>query len=145
MSSRVTASDDSAGADSEIREAAVYALNGWSPFKEPLLEGHWALQNVFVRDGSGADTWYSLEDRPGKLTMMVQDALKSFSPKHENVSCYSTPSPRVHGLGFRDRCQSRFRPDWRFYGWSHRRDGGERITCALRHGHGGRQAIGRSP
>ncbi|MDB4491606.1 lamin tail domain-containing protein [bacterium] len=76
----VTASDDSAKADSAIREAAVYALNGWSPFTEPLLEDHWSLRNVSVRDGSGADTWYSLEDRPGKLTMMIQDATKSFSP-----------------------------------------------------------------
>lgn len=89
----VTASDDSAGADSEIREAAVYALNGWSPFKEPLLEGHWALQNVFVRDGSGADTWYSLEDRPGKLTMMVQDALKSFSPNTRTYPAILRPLP----------------------------------------------------
>ena len=54
------------------REVAVYAPSGWSSFTEPILESHWSLENVFIRDGSTPTAWYSLNDRSGKLTMKLE-------------------------------------------------------------------------
>lgn len=71
------------------REAAVYAASGWSSFSTPLLESYWSLENLVVRNGGTPNAWYSLDDRPGRLTLKLEGEnallLTQLSPQHPMI------------------------------------------------------------
>ena len=75
----IEGTDGGGSSEAVVREAAVYAPSGWASFSEPLLDASWSTDNLAVRDGFWADTYYSLEDRPGKLTLMTRGVAKSFA------------------------------------------------------------------
>lgn len=68
----VAATDAAGRSTTASREAAVFALNDWTSFSESVLEEPWEPENLSLRDGAYTSAWYSLNDRPGKLTIKVE-------------------------------------------------------------------------
>ena len=85
----ITGTDVALEESTLTREAAVYVASGWSPFSTPLLEPHWSLENLVVRNGSTPNAWYSLDDRAGKLTLKLEGEnallLTQLSPQHPMI------------------------------------------------------------
>lgn len=71
------------------RQASVYAASGWSSFGNPILEGYWTLENIEVRDGDSPIASYTLDDRPGKLVLKIEDEqarpLTMTNPSHPAI------------------------------------------------------------
>ena len=82
----LTGTDGAAAKRSVSRDASVYAASGWSSFSHQVLESYWRPQNLEVRDGDSPIASYTLDDRPGKLVLKVEDAqarpLTMTAPSH---------------------------------------------------------------
>ncbi len=78
--------DGAASTSTLVREAAAYDTSGWSSFGTPILEDFWVTENLEVRDGDSPASWFTLDDRPGKLVLQVLDGsakpLTMASPQH---------------------------------------------------------------
>ncbi|MGI9243606.1 MAG: lamin tail domain-containing protein, partial [Verrucomicrobiales bacterium] len=71
----LTATDGDAVQASISRDASVFSDAGWSSFGEPILEDYWTMDNIEVRDGDSPIASYTLDDRPGKLLLKIEDEL----------------------------------------------------------------------
>ncbi|MFP6864335.1 MAG: lamin tail domain-containing protein, partial [Roseibacillus sp.] len=79
----ITATDQDGEERTLIREVSVFADSGWSSFSDRLLKSFWTLENVEVRHDDSAGAWYSLDDRPGNLTLKINDDAPNLSnPSH---------------------------------------------------------------
>lgn len=82
----LTGTDGNSVQKSIARDASVFAASGWTSFGEPLLQNYWTLDNVEVRDGDSPIASYTLDDRPGKLVLKIEDGqarpLTMSSPSH---------------------------------------------------------------
>jgi hypothetical protein len=69
----VTATDPDGNSASKTMEAAVYGRDGFSSFNDTLLADFWSLTDVELRDNFSPDSYYTLDYRPGRLTLQVLD------------------------------------------------------------------------
>ncbi|HIL70740.1 MAG TPA: hypothetical protein EYG38_12930 [Verrucomicrobia bacterium] len=69
----VEVQDNVGNTDRAIGEVAVYGREGFSPFNETLLEDFWQVQDTEVRDNFSPESWYSLAEKSGRLTLQVLD------------------------------------------------------------------------
>lgn len=103
----LTVTDEDGEENTIVREASVFADSGWSPFTDRTLESYWTPENLVPRDGGASPDWYSLDDRPGQLTIKLQDdAAKPFTtadPAHPML-WRSVPA----GMGFSLQTDLRF-------------------------------------
>jgi hypothetical protein len=70
----VTATDSGGASNRVIREAAVYAPEGFSAFSQASLEPYWSPENVVMRENHVPPAYYSLREHPGDLLLAVQPA-----------------------------------------------------------------------
>ncbi len=71
----VKVTDNNGKVSEVVREAAVYGANGFSGFREPILEDYWTSANVAPRGNFSPTSWYSLDDVPGWLEIQVLDMM----------------------------------------------------------------------
>ncbi len=68
------------------REIPVYAESGWHSFTSQTLREGWEEENVEVRHDYSGSAWYSLDDRPGQLTLKLNDdvakSMRSLTPRY---------------------------------------------------------------
>jgi len=65
---------DSLGADTALtREVAVANTEDFASFGSLSLESYWTVSNAENRDSYSPDTWYSLYENPGSLTVKALD------------------------------------------------------------------------
>ena len=69
----VTLTDDMGQMRSFNREISVYGYRGFSAFNADRLGSEWEESHVERRDNYSPESWYALEDRPGKLMLQVSD------------------------------------------------------------------------
>ncbi len=69
----VTAEDENGTEAVATRQIAVYSESEWHPFSEQTLGEGWIEENVEVRHDYSGSAWYSLNDRPGELTLKLND------------------------------------------------------------------------
>jgi hypothetical protein len=69
----VTVTDDQAQDATITREAAVYNDVDFMPFNEPQLPAMLNTVNVAPKDNYSPSSWYSLQDKPGRLLVQVLD------------------------------------------------------------------------
>ena len=69
----VTATDPDGNSASKTVEAAVYGRDGFASFNDPLLARYWGFDDIELRDNFSPDSYYTLDFRPGRLTMQVLD------------------------------------------------------------------------
>ena len=55
------------------REIPVFADSGWDSFGAETISDDWEEDHVEVRHDYSSGAWYSLDDRPGELTLKVSD------------------------------------------------------------------------
>lgn len=67
----VMATDTDGNTASHTVEAAVYGRDGFSSFSNPLLSDLWMLDDVELRDNFSPDSYFTLEFRPGQLTLQI--------------------------------------------------------------------------
>ena len=85
----LTGTDGSLAQNSMVRDASVFAASGWSSFGDPLLPAYWTLDNIDVRGGSPTVASYTLDDRPGKFVLKLEDTqphpLTMANPSHPAI------------------------------------------------------------
>jgi hypothetical protein len=69
----VTATDPEGNTAEMTRQAAVYGRDGFTSFSEIALGDVWSLEDVELRDNFSPESYYSLQFRPGKLTLQIWD------------------------------------------------------------------------
>ncbi|MDA7619639.1 lamin tail domain-containing protein [bacterium] len=67
----VTVTDPQNNATAITREIAVYNINDFSTFGDPVLPAVYTLNDIEVRDNYSANSWISLENNPGNLLLQV--------------------------------------------------------------------------
>ena len=67
----VTATDPQNNATAITREVAVYNINDFSTFGDPVLPAVYTLNDIEIRDNYSANSWISLENNPGNLLLQV--------------------------------------------------------------------------
>ncbi|MGK0188082.1 MAG: hypothetical protein ACI9R3_003874 [Verrucomicrobiales bacterium] len=69
----VTVTDSDGNNTVKSIEAAVYGRDGFSSFSDPILADFWELDNVELRDNFSPESYYTLDFRPGRLTLQILD------------------------------------------------------------------------
>ncbi|HUF63790.1 MAG TPA: lamin tail domain-containing protein [Verrucomicrobiales bacterium] len=68
---QVTAMNATGNTSSQVLEASVYGLNGFSDFGQSALDPFWAADNVEAKSSSYQSTFYDLADQEGNLTIQI--------------------------------------------------------------------------
>ena len=82
----VTVEDQDATETVTTREITVYSESEWHPFSDQTLGEGWVEENVEVRHDYSGSAWYSLNDRPGELTLKLNDdsakSMRTVNPQY---------------------------------------------------------------
>lgn len=85
----IRATDEDGEETAVQREITVFGESGWSSFGDPVLEDHWDLRNVEVRNDYHGSAWISLDDLPGNLLLKINDGtsknLRFSSPLNPSI------------------------------------------------------------
>ncbi|MFT4547763.1 MAG: hypothetical protein ACI9MB_001710, partial [Verrucomicrobiales bacterium] len=69
----LTATDPQNNSTAVTREVAVYNINDFSTFGDPVLPSIYNFEDLEIRDNYSPSTWASIEDNPGNLVLQVED------------------------------------------------------------------------